>query len=285
MKKCYLCGRTCFECVKGKVRDKPHIPILRCKKCGLIFLENFDHIHNDFYQNSKMREKESIIEWQEYLKECERDDIRRAAWLKKYLPGKSLLDFGCGAGGFLAKIKSYVKECIGLEKDKNLVKTVSDNFGIKVYTNIGDIKKKFDIITLFHVLEHIKDPRALLKKVAGLLKAKGEIIVEVPNANDALLTLYDSKAFSEFTYWSCHLYTFNTATLRKLIESSGLVIEYMKLIQRYPLSNHLYWLSKGKAGGHKEWEFLNSKRLHVTYETLLAKHGMCDTIIASVRSA
>ena len=49
--------------------------------------------------------------------------------------------------------------------------------------------------------------------------------------------------------------------------------------QRYPLSNHLYWLSHGKPGGHELWNFLNNKNLAKSYENELSKLGKCDTII------
>ena len=49
--------------------------------------------------------------------------------------------------------------------------------------------------------------------------------------------------------------------------------------QRYPLSNHLYWLSQGGPGGHKEWKSLNSPDLNEEYAKAIAKIGKSDTII------
>ena len=69
------------------------------------------------------------------------------------------------------------------------------------------------------------------------------MILEVPNSDDALLTLYESKDFQNFTYWSQHLFLFNTKTMAELIEQTGLKLNGIKHIQRYPLSNHMYWLS------------------------------------------
>lgn len=58
-------------------------------------------------------------------------------------------------------------------------------------------------------------------------------------------------------------------------------MEFIKHIQRYPLSNHLYWLSQGKPGGHVKWgEFLDSKTLSNAYEAQLASLGATDTLIA-----
>lgn len=136
----------------------------------------------------------------------------------------------------------------------------------------------FDLITAFHVVEHLPDPISLIRKLATKLKPDGCLVVEVPNSEDALLRLYRSKAFSEFTYWSCHLYLFNTSTLKNLMEKSGLKTYFIKHIQRYPLSNHLYWLSSGRPGGHKAYSIFN-KEIDLHYEAALASIGMTDTII------
>ena len=280
IRKCYLCSAKEFERVKGKVRDLPDMPILKCKRCGLVFLANFNHIDEQFYEESKMREKESIANWKQYLKECAIDDTRRAKWIKSRASNKSILDFGCGGGGFLRKVKSFVKKCAGVEKDKRLRAIVEKRFNIKIFADIEEVNEKFDIITLFHVLEHSKEPRDLLARLSKLLNEDGKIIIEVPNSNDALLSLYENKAFSEFTYWKCHLYLFNNSNLRRLIKLAGLSLDCIWQIQRYPISNHLYWLSKGKPGGHKIWSFLDSKELSGKYEAQLTKVNACDTLIA-----
>jgi 2-polyprenyl-3-methyl-5-hydroxy-6-metoxy-1,4-benzoquinol methylase len=284
-KRCYLCSSDDFERVEGKVRNMPDMHILRCLKCGLVFLESFDHVTDAFYEDSGMRGSNDIAAVEGYMKERLRDDLHRVELLKLEVTGKSLLDFGCGSGGFLAIIKDYTKKCAGVEKDKHLIKIAKEKFDIVVYSDISEIKGSFDIITLFHVLEHIKDPKYILSKLSSLLNKDGRIIIEVPNANDALLSLYKCKAFSEFTYWGCHLYLFNNFCLKKITRDSGLVLDYIKQIQRYPLSNHLYWLAEGKPGGHKIWNFMDTDELNNAYRDKLSEFLACDTIIASARRA
>ena len=55
---------------------------------------------------------------------------------------------------------------------------------------------------MFHVIEHLKDPVNLLKKASHFLKDDSKIFLEIPNADDVLLSLYKSKDFSKFTYTS-----------------------------------------------------------------------------------
>jgi hypothetical protein len=122
----------------------------------------------------------------------------------------------------------------------------------------------------------------MLKKLSRLLTEGGEIIIEVPHADDALLSLYECEAFSHFTYWGCHLFLFTAKTLAMLANQVDMKINYIKQVQRYPLSNHLYWLAKGKPGGHKLWHFLDSPGCQTAYEKMLASIGKCDTLIMSL---
>jgi hypothetical protein len=135
---------------------------------------------------------------------------------------------------------------------------------------------------MFHVLEHIPDPRSVLEQLSTMLTSGGQIVVEVPNADDALLTLYHSEPFAHFTYWSCHLFLYTAQTLKMLFSQVNLKINYIRQIQRYPLSNHLYWLANGKPGGHEKWHFLDSPELRAAYEKQLAAIGKCDTLVASI---
>lgn len=156
---------------------------------------------------------------------------------------------------------------------------------MNVYTSLEELEKKrntYDLITAFHVIEHISDPVSMIRNLSKLLTNGGELIIEVPSSSDVLLTLYENKQFSEFTYWSQHLFLFNAKTFETLIRKTDLQLNWVKHIQRYPLSNHLYWLAKGKPGGHKIWNHLNSEALDKAYEASLASNGLTDTIIASV---
>ena len=141
------------------------------------------------------------------------------------------------------------------------------------------------MITAFHVVEHLSDPIAILKTLATKLTRNGRMVVEVPSSEDALLTLYDSSAFQHFTYWSQHLFLFNAETLRRLAKQSGLRILAIQQYQRYPLSNHLHWLSQGKPGGHQKWAFLDSPELQTAYANSLASAAKCDTLIAHLELA
>jgi SAM-dependent methyltransferase len=172
---------------------------------------------------------------------------------------------------------------MGIELEGRLQPQFKTN-GLDVVQSIDDLSsdQSFDLITVFHVVEHLKDPAIMLRQLATRLRVGGRIIVEVPSSDDALLTLYENTPFSEFTYWSCHLYLFNATNLPLLAKKAGLKLDYISHIQRYPVSNHLYWLAKGKPGGHQLWSFLDSEELSRAYEARLASLGRTDTLMASM---
>lgn len=274
-----------FNKRSGSVRDNTDIEVLECASCGLVFLSSFDHIRDGFYESSEMHSEE-MPDVQVWLKETAWDDERRFQYLKSVMPNRSLLDFGCGAGGFLLKALDLAATAHGVEPEIRLSSHYQSH-GLTVFQNLSDISTDirgggYDIITMFHVLEHIPNPRSILRELSKMLASDGQIIVEVPNANDALLTLYNNKPFSNFTYWSCHLFLYTAKTLQMLFDQMNLKVNYIKQIQRYSLPNHLYWLANGKPGGHQKWHFLDSPELHAAYEKQLAVIGKCDTVVASV---
>jgi len=277
---CYLCGSQKYTVCPGKVRDNNTLEVRRCEQCGLVFLSSSDHISDDFYEQSGMHDH-GDVDMESWLKESAWDDCRRFNSLQRLIENKSVLDVGCGNGGFLYLAKSAALSVAGVELERTAREFVASR-RIPVSRSLGELSECYDVITLFHVLEHIKDPRNFISQLARRLTDQGQIIIEVPNADDALLSLYHNDPFANFTYWSCHLHLYSQATLSLLAKQSGLKVNYIKQVQRYPLSNHLYWLANGRPGGHKQWSCLDSPELHAAYEKQLAAIGVCDTLVASL---
>jgi 2-polyprenyl-3-methyl-5-hydroxy-6-metoxy-1,4-benzoquinol methylase len=282
---CYICNSRHFGERKAEVRDAPEIKVLECNNCGLVSLDSFAHIHSNFYRDSGMH-GEQLKPIEDWLKETRWDDQRRFEQLKHFLLNKRILDFGCGAGGFLSNAKSLAADAVGVELELR-VQNFYENSDITILSSMEDAASSssggdFDAITAFHVFEHLPDPREVLKKLGTMLKSDGRIVIEVPSADDVLLTLYDCDAFQRFTYWSQHLYLFTASTLATLIKQAGLKVVSIQHYQRYPLSNHLHWLCKSKPGGHQSWSFLDNPALTYAYAEVLASIGKTDTLIAHV---
>lgn len=277
-KTCYLCSGTKHKKRVGKVRNLDGIDVLECEHCSLVFLSSFNHIHDNFYQDGQMHSGLDLARW---LEVTHRDDLRRFNFLKSKLRNKKVLDFGAGNAGFLRLAKNVAKEAVGVEIDESLADYFKEN-DLNVVNNLGKVDGKFDLITMFHVLEHLPDPQKILQEIAPLLAENGQIIIEVPSSNDALLKLYKNKGFQNFTYWGCHLYLFNENTLRSLFNGSDFKVDYIKHVQRYGIANHLHWILKNKPNGHNLWKAIDLNFINKIYETILSFFKITDTIIVTV---
>jgi 2-polyprenyl-3-methyl-5-hydroxy-6-metoxy-1,4-benzoquinol methylase len=97
-------------------------------------------------------------------------------------------------------------------------------------------------------MEHLADPVAFLRSQLGLLKPGGRIVLEVPNANDALTVLYEIPAYARFIWVVSHRWYFTEKSLAATIAKAGGRGE-VRLDQRYDLSNHIVWARDGRPGG------------------------------------
>lgn len=281
---CPLCNSNNVNKIWNKVRGSDDIFVLKCFDCTLVFLSSFEHINNNFYQQSKMHVLPAKMD--EWFSETETDDKRRFTTIYDITKGKNFLDFGCGNGALLKLLAPSTNLAVGVELDKLVNDYYKNNKEIKIFNSLEELKtqynyNEFDVITLFHVLEHLPQPDKILIELSSFLKKDGKIIIEVPHSEDALVTLFQLKEYCNYTYWNCHLYFFNSNTLKLLGIKSNLKINNIKQVQRYPLSNHLYWLNKKKPGGHIHYSQLNDIELNQKYSSLLSSLGLCDTLIVS----
>ncbi len=273
---CDLCGAKAFLIHHG-TRDNPDISVYECEKCHTKLLgdmEERDYEHGFMNGKAEMSPEEIA----QRLDTCRQDDQRRVSTLSEWCQDKDVLDFGCGFGGFLEGISHVARTVAGVELGASERRYLCGR-GVEVKKDIAGYQRRFDVITLFHVFEHLQNPQRWLAIFANSLRGRGRLFLEVPNANDALLALYQNTAFADFTYWSAHLHLYTHESLRRLIEESGAyIIESAGQVQRYPLSNHLYWLAQGKPGGQAQWTLFNSETLSKAYEQALAGQKLCDTL-------
>ena len=282
---CFLCGSKKSHIIHKGVRGNPSIDVLKCESCGLVRLSEFIRDSEEYYESSKMRNGDAESDIFDIRRAADKDDFRRYSFISSMIENKNYLDFGCGAGGVLRYSQNKAKYICGIELETKMLDALNSE-GIKCFGSISQLKeeinKPFDVISLFHVLEHLKKPLDILNELSNLLTDDGCFVIEVPNSDDALLSLYKCNEFADFTYWESHLYLYNNFTFARLIEKAGLRIRFLTQIQRYPLSNTLFWLSNGKPGGHKKWSALSNNILDKEYENALAKLGIADTILAIV---
>ena len=137
----------------------------------------------------------------------------------------SLLDIGAGTGDFLKQAKLAYWKVYGIEPNK-CARDLAFKKGIELKESIDDYKEQsFDVITLWHVLEHLPNLEETIKKIEKLLKLNGILIIAVPNFNS-----YDAAYYKK--HWAAfdaprHLWHFSRNTMNNLF-SSNLTLQKTK---------------------------------------------------------
>lgn len=168
--KCILCGSSEYHVIHHGVRGNKDIDVLKCDSCGLVRLSEFIQNTDEFYTNSGMR-RLNDEDLKEILVKAEHDDERRYQYTKSMIENKRVLDFGCGAGGYLERASLSAKQVVGIEPEKTMNQYINAS-GFKCYHSIDDLintGEQFDIITMFHVLEHLDNPKGYLRKISQCL--------------------------------------------------------------------------------------------------------------------
>ena len=263
--------------ISKKTRDKK-ISVLKDKETKIIFLEKF--ITNQNYYSSLKYDSKKVKTLNGNVKTTDLDDDkRRLRQFQKLCVNKKILDFGCGWGGFLTKLKN-AKSLNGIELRKECIEHLKKNKKINVNRSLNNVLGKFDIITMFHVLEHMPNQTKTLKLLRNKLKKNGKIIIDVPHAEDFLLEFDELKEFKEFTFWSEHLILHTYYSLKTILKQVGFRNIKINYFQRYGFDNHLGWFIKKKPGGHEFFKDYNSKHLNYNYIQNLIKIKKTDTLIA-----
>lgn len=265
LKNCSVISKT--------TRDKK-IKVYQDKKSGIIFLEKFVR-DKKYYQLDRTMSQKDIVRYTNLLKN---DDKRRFNQFKNVLKSKRILDFGCEFGGFLKNITNS-KKLHGLEINKNCIKFLKKK-GINVIDNLENNKLKFDVITMFHVLEHLPNQINILKKLRQNLDNNGKIIIEVPSSSDLLISFKNLKSFKKFTFWSEHIILHTRDSLKKFLKAAGFKNIRVINFQRYDLNNHLGWFLNNSPGGHLIFKDVFDEELKAAYSDFLVRKNKTDTLIA-----
>jgi SAM-dependent methyltransferase len=276
-----VCDEKSIESYYPRVRDREDISILRCKKSGVIFTSTSKHMDMSHYSEKvefphywiEENRKKALIDSFE-------DDSRRKNQFLALISNKKWLDVGTGGGGILDLLDPYADKVVAVEPQQRALESLKkENY--EAYSDISDVPyDDFDVITLFHVFEHLTEPLNLLKIAYDKLKVGGKIIIEVPHANDFLFSFLDLEEFKKFTFWSEHLVLHNRYSLNALLDEVNFKKTVISGFQRYNLANHLHWLKEKKPSGHINWSMLATDQLDNAYSNMLDNIDMTDTLIA-----
>ncbi|MGB7842678.1 MAG: class I SAM-dependent methyltransferase, partial [Salinimicrobium sp.] len=140
---------------------------------------------------------------------------RKITWIEEKKPTKGkILDLGAGTGDFLVQAEKSGWEVSGIEPNEGARKLASEK-GVDLLENSSEFSDhSFDVISMWHVLEHVPDLDKQIKELSRLLKPDGLLVVAVPNFKSE-----DAKAYSES--WAAydvprHLYHFSKKAIKKI---------------------------------------------------------------------
>lgn len=146
--------------------------------------------------------------------------LRKLKWIEKKYPKKgNILDIGAGTGDFLNEAKKRGWKVHGIEPDAEARKRALEK-GIKLSVNSHKFRsEKFDVITMWHVLEHVYDLKSQIIELEHLLKKNGLLVIAVPNYKS-----YDAQYYKEF--WAAydvprHLWHFSQESFKPLFSGNG----------------------------------------------------------------
>lgn len=141
-----------------------------------------------------------------------------------------ILDVGCGTGAFLEACKKGGWDVMGMEPDSDARTISAQKLNVSISPSLDELRgaAPFEIISLWHVLEHIPDLNKTLPMLWDLLAKKGTLLVAVPNSDS-----YDAAYFKE--YWAAydvprHLHHFTPSTIEPLFRKHG-----FQLVEQKPM--------------------------------------------------
>ena len=286
-KRCILCKNEKFRLISKKTRDSKKHQIIRCLKCNHIQLFPIPTLIDEkkFYdENLQDKSINDIGSIKRARRKMMPDNIRRYQFIKKIIPKKSrVLEIGSGHGFFLEIMKTNGFDIIGYDISKEKRKYSKKITDVPVYDiNINEkipADNKFDIVVLFHTLEHITEPITLLKNIKKLLKPKGKILIEVPNSDDFHLKL--NKFYKEFYWERAHIHYFNPKILKNVIRKSGFKNIRIVGVQRYGIENFFHWKLTNKPQMENPSYSLPMELnwIEKNYKKFLVDKLNCDTIM------
>ena len=281
---CPICGSSESALVQKGARHAPEAEVRRCGTCGLVFLwprPPADDLAR-YYETSYREDYGELPVEKRYLEDLG-EARRRVERLRPLLaPGIRVLEIGCGSGAFLDAVRPYVKQITGVEPDRESRAWIEARFGLAVAADFESLQAEdetFDLVVMFHVLEHLPDPLAFLRSLPKLLRAGGKAVIEVPNRDDVLVSLYEIPAYQRFYYQKAHLLYFSPDTLQRTLDRSGFGAE-IRGLQRYDLSNHIRWMLTGEPGGQGFYDSTLPDAVDASYAEALIRAGRSDTLWA-----
>jgi ubiquinone/menaquinone biosynthesis C-methylase UbiE len=229
--------------------------LVQCKQCGLLYLnprptaEEMEHYYPKEYLPYTVAQQ-GEQSWLAYIDHCYGHWKRLRAVEDRYSQGGHLLDVGCATGDFLQVMhRSGRWDVRGVDTSLEATQYARERYGLDVFT--GEVSEAgyadgyFDVVTMWHVIEHVHDPKGTLAELHRIMKPGGLLVVSTPN-----LRSWDARIFGR--YWvgldaPRHLFVFSPATLQHLLQRAGFRTDQIRSFSLFyrPFARSMqFWLDE-----------------------------------------
>jgi 2-polyprenyl-3-methyl-5-hydroxy-6-metoxy-1,4-benzoquinol methylase len=211
---CQLCSTTESQPITSiDAKSKEQLELALCKKCGLVQQKNIptdDQLKIYYSHNYRQDYKKTYSPKIRYVRRAGIAAKSRISFLKENIGSnnKKLLDIGAGGGEFvyLASVNGF--NSTGIEPNEGYSEYAKNEYSAEIKTMmLDDIESaSADIVTLFHVFEHMANPKSAMSKIHNILNDDGYLFVEVPN-------ILQKDASPHNIYFKAHLFYYSKYTL------------------------------------------------------------------------
>jgi 2-polyprenyl-3-methyl-5-hydroxy-6-metoxy-1,4-benzoquinol methylase len=215
--------------------------IVRCRECGGGWTAPLPDQRQlaSFYPPAYLGDTESRLEqfFSGRLQRTRswRNELEKVKLVERFIGGGTILDVGCADGTFLWALNARNWTRHGVEHIKEVVRLVSARMP-GLHLTAGDIfasslhEGQFDVISLWHVFEHLVEPGRVLDRLFGLLKPGGWLFIAAPNIDSLQAHLFRQ-------YWFAfdvprHVFHFSPSSLRRLLARSGFQVRQCRYFSR-----------------------------------------------------
>jgi len=218
---CPVCGGAPGRVLYSEVRDPitfTPFRIVICSSCGVAFTSPLPRDLESFYPQAYRAFGFLVTRVLTLFYR-----LRVARWARAYSRPGSLLEIGCGPGLMLQAFRQRGWNVLGIERNQPMAERARTALGLEIVSTPVDAlpgQSRFDLILMFHVLEHLADPLPLLRECARRLAPGGRLLINVPN-----LASWQSRfAGPAWMHLDVprHLIHFTPATLVSTLHRAGL---------------------------------------------------------------
>jgi 2-polyprenyl-3-methyl-5-hydroxy-6-metoxy-1,4-benzoquinol methylase len=212
---CKLCGSNQHQILPKKdAKNGASLPISFCNDCSLVqqtAIPTAEELKTYYSHNYRTDYKKTYSPKIKHVRRAGEAALDRLAFLSNAMSlcqGKRLIDIGAGGGEFVYMASKFGYSSIGIEPNHGYSAFSRQEYEVDIKTmSLDELgSESADIITLFHVFEHMANPHAVMAKLYQILGEDGHLFIEVPN-------ILQKDAAPTNIFFKAHLYYYSRHTL------------------------------------------------------------------------